>query len=148
MASEADLAALEAQKAKVKELKAAGADKDTITAAVTELQRLKTVCGEEIKPAGKTKKPKKEPAEAPVKEGPSKKDLKKAAKKEAKAAGKAGVTASAGTTDAPISAVKASKAVAAVPEAAPTTGDAGSATMSIPSLQAGRDLYVLLPSFE
>merc|ERR1711871_1167501 len=87
--TDADRAALEAQKAKVKDAKAAGASKEEIVAMVAELNRLKEVCGEEVGGGKKKKEPKAAaPPPAEQKTGPSKKDLKKAAKKEAKQAGK------------------------------------------------------------
>lgn len=53
-----DMAALEAQKAKVMDLKKAKADKAEIDAAVAELLRLKALCGEEV-PSKQDKKKKK-----------------------------------------------------------------------------------------
>lgn len=50
-----DLAALEAQKLKVRDLKTAKADADEVTAAVAELKRLKELCGE-VDPPKKGKK--------------------------------------------------------------------------------------------
>ena len=125
MASEQDLAALEVQKAKVMALKKGDANGE-LPGAVTELKRLKALCGEVPLPKGKDKK--KEPAAAPVKEGPSKKDLKKAAKKDSKQNGKPADTVVAAAAPAP-----------ALSKAASATA-APAATKALPSLRAGFDL--------
>lgn len=80
----ADLAALEKQKAKVVQLKKDKAPKDSITAAVAELKRLKELCGDVAAEGAKDKKAK-GPAEQPRAEGdgPSKKAMKKMAKAQA-----------------------------------------------------------------
>jgi len=75
----ADQKALEAQKDKVRELKAAKASKEEITAAVAELNRLKEVCGESVPaPKGGKKDSVKEAAPARAKKEGGKDSVKAA----------------------------------------------------------------------